>query len=148
MASEAISTLIILIASLIIAGIVASVMVGSFSSLSDVIDDRSDRAVEQIDTDVDIINDPDTVGTYDNSSGELTVYVKNTGGERIPNDPDGFDLFLDGEYQQPDSMTIQGGDDWRPGNVAEITVDTTLDDGRHQVKIVVNSNEDTMDFYV
>jgi flagellar protein FlaF len=106
----------------------------SFESISDAETDKSDRALEAQNTAISIAN-----VTHDNSTGELTVVVTNTGAAQLS--VASTDLLVDGQYQSgwEDTATVAGKDTrlWLAGEQLAITVTTPAEPDR--VKIVTES---------
>lgn len=149
MASVSASTLIIFIASILVAASVAGTMTTGVSQLGDALDDRSLDVANEVRTDIDIISDPGSDAVY--SNGDVVLLVKNTGSQSLSTDPDTLDIIIDGEYQTNVSTTIAGDEsDWRPGAVLEVTTTKTLsaDGNPHRVVVIVNDNRETFEFRV
>lgn len=149
MASVASSTLILFIASLLIAASVAGTMTTGVERIGASLGDRSADVSSEIRTDVTIISDagsPDAI--YNSSDKELTLLVKNTGSQTLSNSSSNFELMLDGEFQVSFSTRILGSETtWRPGTVVEITVpDLTLSTGDHRILLIVNGDREEFEF--
>ena len=74
------SHLIFFIASAIVASTVSGVLIAVTTNVSNSLSDRGDRLQEQLDTDFEIINDPDNIPTQ---STNYVFYLKNTGGKTL-----------------------------------------------------------------
>jgi flagellar protein FlaG len=139
-------SLILFIASIVIAAGVAGVLVDTVTGISSALDDRGADLSTEVRTDVEVISDPES-GVYDGQN--LTLYVKNTGLRTLPPSADAVDVLVDGTYQTEVTLTIVDGDDWRPHNVAELTVSgLSLPAGDHRVKLVVDGDEEVFEFNV
>lgn len=149
MASVSSSTLILFIASLLIAASVAGTMTTGVERIGAALGDRSADVSSEIRSDVTIISDagsPDAI--YNDTDEELTLLVKNTGAQRLSNSSSNIELILDGEYQTSVSTEVVGSDDaWRPGTVIEVTVSgVSLSDGDHRVLLIVNGDREEFEF--
>lgn len=152
MASVSASTLIIFIASILVAASVAGTMTTGVSQLGDALGDRSVDVAGEIRTDVAIISDPGSEAMYDDSSGNVTILVKNTGSQALSTDPTTIDVIIDGEYQSDVSTKIVSGDsDWQVGAVLEINATTSglsPDNNPHRAVVIVNDDRETVRFRV
>ena len=145
MASVSSSTLIIFIASILVAASVAGTMTSGVQQLSSALGDRSVDVSQEIETDVEIISDagsPESV--YDNET--LTLLVKNTGSESLPAAPGTFDVIVDGEYATNKDVEVVDGSSWSPGNVARVNAtDVSLNPGDHRVVVIVNGDREVLE---
>jgi len=145
-ASVSSSTLIIFIASILVAASVAGTMTSGVQQLSSALGDRSVDVSQEIETDIEIISDagsPESV--YNNSTG-LTLLVKNTGSDSLPAAPGTFDVIVDGEYATNKDVEVVDGSSWSPGNVARVNAtDVTLDTGDHRVVVIVNGDREVLE---
>jgi flagellar protein FlaG len=90
MASVSITHLILFIASLLVAASVAGVLTNEVGRLSQAINDQGLDASKDVRTDIEIISDSGSSGSiYDPNSGNVTLYVKNTGTQRLDASADG-----------------------------------------------------------
>jgi flagellar protein FlaG len=146
MADVSAPTLILFIASLVIAAGVSGVLINTVTDISNALDDRGADVSKNIRTDVEVISESDS-SVYD--SGTLTVYVKNTGSRTLPATAATFDVLVDATYQTDVGVTnVDGtGEEWRPHGVVEvaITVDLAADQD-HRLKLVVDGDEETFEF--
>lgn len=147
MASVSSETLILFIASILVAASVAGTMTTGVNRLSDALGDRSIDVSEDIRTDVEIISDPDSNAVYDNETDTVTVLVKNTGSGTLNHDPPNVDVLVDGQYRTNVSTTVVDGESWSVGNVVRLEAgDVTLDTGDHRVVVLVNGDREVMEF--
>lgn len=149
MASNSVSTLIIFIASVLIAASVAGTVTDEVGVISEAIDDRSASVSQQIRADVDIITSPGSE-VWNRSGGEnVTVLVKNTGSTSLTADPATVDMIVDGRYASPISVTVVDGETWQRGNVVRLSYDYgQMAAGDHRVTVVVEGDEDVLRFNV
>jgi flagellar protein FlaG len=146
MAEISIPTLILFIASIVIAAGVAGVLIDTVSGISNSVDDRGGDVSLSIQTDTEIISDPEA-GVYDSTNNTVTLYVKNTGVRTLPADGSSIDPFVDGVYRTNTSVTVVDGGEWTPDAVIELTIkDVSLSAGDHRVKLVVDSDEEIFSF--
>jgi len=147
MASVSSSTLIIFIASILVAASVAGTMTNGVQRLSGALGDRSVDVSREIRTDVELINDPGTPSSiYNDSTDTITLLVKNTGSQTLGAQPNTFDVLLDGTYASPSEVTVIGGGSWTEGKVARVTVDRNLTAGDHRVVVTVNGDREVLEF--
>lgn len=149
MASVSSSTLILFIASILVAASVAGTMTNGVSRLSDALGDRSIDVSHEIRTDIDVISDPGSDAVY--AGGQVVLLVKNTGSQPLSTDPNTLDIIIDGEYQTDVSTAVLGSDqDWRQGAVLEVTINKTLtaNNNPHRVVVIANDDRETFEFRV
>ena len=145
------SHLVIFIASIVVAAGVAGTLVTQVDRVSTSIVSENEDVEERIDTDIRIISDTGSDAIYDNdNNGNLTLYVKNTGGTELNVQEDDVDVLIEGSFNSPDTVSRVDDttDRWPPGTVIEVTVSdpgiNTGDDVR--VTVSVRENEDTIRF--
>jgi len=120
------------IASVIIAGAVSSVFIAVTTNISTSLSDKGDRVQERLDTDFEIINDPNNIPT---SGSDYLFYLKNIGGKELATTNETFQLLIDGDivatanYNFTDS-SIQ------PSEYTTIYVEETLLSGDHTLRVV------------
>lgn len=148
MASVSSSTLIIFIASLLVAASVAGTMTNGVQRLSGALGDRSVDVSNEIRSDVEIISDagsPDSI--YDSGTNNLTLLIKNSGSQEIAPSTDTIDVIVDGEYQTQKTIEVVDGTEWTPGNVVRLNAtDVSLSSGDHRVVIIVNGDREVLKF--
>ncbi|NIB99360.1 flagellar protein G [Halobacterium sp. R2-5] len=147
MASVSSSTLIIFIASILVAASVAGTMTNGVQRLSGALGDRSVDVSQEIRTDVELINDPGTPSSiYDSDNETITLLVKNTGSQTLAAQPGTFDVLVDGQYATPSDANVIGGESWQTGDVAEVTIVRNLTAGDHRVVVIVNGDREVLEF--
>ncbi|CQH54839.1 fla cluster protein FlaG [Halobacterium hubeiense] len=149
MASVSSSTLIIFIASILVAASVAGTMTNGVQRLSGALGDRSVDVSEQIRTDVELISDPGSPSSiYDSSDDTITLLVKNTGSKTLPARPGTFDILVNGRYVSPSNVnvTVIGGGQWQTGDVARVTLERDLSADDHRIVVTVNGDEELLEF--
>jgi flagellar protein FlaG len=144
MAEISVPTLILFIASIVVAAGVAGVLIDTVSGISNAVDDRGGDVSKSIRTDAEIISDPET-GVYDDANGTITLYVKNTGVRTLPTG--NIDPFVDGRYRTNTTVSVVDGSAWTPNAVVELTIsEVSLSSGDHRVKLVIDSDEEVFRF--
>jgi flagellar protein FlaG len=151
MASASVSSLIIFIASLVVAASVAGTLVTQVGDITHSVTDSSEDVEKNINTDIAIISDagrPDSI--YDGSA-PITVLVKNTGSGTLATDPGQLDVLVNGSYVGEGDLTVTkaggGGGSWGPGEVVKVAIDYGgLETGDHRVTVIVNGNEEVLRF--
>ncbi|MFC3476240.1 flagellar protein G [Halobacterium litoreum] len=146
MASVSSSTLIIFIASILVAASVAGTMTNGVQRLSDALGDRSVDVSQEIQTDVEIISDSASSSSiYD--GGNLTLLVKNTGSGGLAADPSVVDVIVDGTYVTNVSLSVVDGSSWGPGNVVRVTASgVDLSSGDHRAVVIVHGDREVLEF--
>ncbi|CAP13648.1 MULTISPECIES: CARDB domain-containing protein [Halobacterium] len=150
MASVSSSTLIIFIASILVAASVAGTMTNGVQRLSGALSDRSVDVSHQIETDVSIISDPGSPSAvYDGANTTLTLLVKNTGSESLPADASTINVIVDGEYKTAVSVSVVDGSGWQPGNVLKVdATNVDLSAGDHRVVVLANGDREVLELRV
>jgi flagellar protein FlaG len=145
MADVSVPSLILFIASIVIAAGVAGVLIDTVTGISGALDDRGADVAENVRTDIEVISDSEGA-VYDN--GTITLYVKNTGRRTIPATGESFDVIVDAQYRTNVSVSIaDGGAEWTPHGVVEVTIgDLSLEPGDHRVTLTVDGDEETFRF--
>lgn len=150
MADTSISSLILFIAAVTIAAGVAGTMAIVVEDISSSVDVRGDNVAEEVQSDFSIISDTGSDAVYDDENSEITLLVKNTGDTPLTPDANTIDILVNGEYVNADTVeTLDSpSSTWRPGEVARITLDHSLAEGEHRIKVHINGNEDTVIIFV
>ncbi len=139
-------TLILFIATVLVAGSVAGALTGGVNQLSSALSDRSDDVSDEIRTDVEIISDPSSDAIYDGTDN-VTLLLKNTGSRTLSADPTSIDVIINGEYRTTKETTIIDNDQWRSGDVVRMDVSTGgLTGTDHRVVVNVDGNTETFEF--
>jgi flagellar protein FlaG len=151
MASASVSSLIIFIASLVVAASVAGTLVTQVGDITHSVTDSSEDVEKNINTDIAIISDagrPDSI--YDGGA-TITVLVKNTGSGTLATDPGQLDVLVNGSYVGESDLTVTkaggGSGSWGPGEVVKVEIGYGgLETGDHRVTVIVNGNEEVLRF--
>jgi flagellar protein FlaG len=124
---------IFFIAAVIIASAVSGVFIVVVNDVTNSFSDRGDRVQEQLDTEFEIINDPDNIPT---EGSNYLFYLMNVGGSKLATTNTTFHLFIDGDiiaianYNFSDS-SIQ------PDDVTTIYIDNSeISAGERTLRVV------------
>jgi flagellar protein FlaG len=123
---------IFFVAAVIVAGMVSGVFIAVTMNVTTSLSNRGDRVTEQLNTDFDIINDPNIIPM---TGSNYVFYLKNIGGARLTTSNQTFQVFIDGEligitqyYFENTSIPVEG--------VTSLYVNTTIASGDHTLRIV------------
>jgi len=149
MADVSVPSLILFIASIVIAAGVSGVLINTVTGISGALDDRGADVAQNIRTDVEIISNADG-SVYDPGAETVTLYVKNTGRRTLPATNETFDVIFDAQYRTNVSVSIvDGSSEWRPGGVVAVEIGGLSGlGGDHQATLVVDGDEETFRFNV
>jgi len=149
MADVSVPSLILFIASIVIAAGVSGVLINTVTGISGALDDRGADVAQNIRTDVEIISNADS-SVYDSNAETVTLYVKNTGRRTLPATNQTFDVIFDAQYRTNVSVSIvDGSSEWRPGSVVAVEIGGVGSlSGDHQATLVVDGDEETFRFNV
>lgn len=151
MASVSASKLILFIASLIIAATVASTLTASVMDLDRALQGSGLAAADRIETDIEIVGDTGSDAIYNETSGNITLLVKNTGQKDLYAQPSQIDVLIDGQYatiSEIETPENTGGSGWDQGEIIRLTVPASLDSGPHRITVHVVGDEDSLRIYV
>lgn len=138
-------TLILFIATVLVAGSVAGALTGGVNQLSSALSDRSVDVSDEIRTDIEIISDSSSDAIYDGTN--VTLLLKNTGSRTLSADPTSIDVIINGEYRTSKETTIIATDEWRSGDVVRMNVTAeNIGTGDHRVVVNVDGNTETFEF--
>ncbi|WP_396612953.1 CARDB domain-containing protein [Haloferax sp. S1W] len=146
MADISVPSLILFIASIVVAAGVAGVLIDTVTGISSSVDERGGDVSTDIRTDIEVISDPEGGGLYDDANDNLSVYIKNTGLRTLPASSGGFDVIVDAQYQTNVTVTVVDGSEWRPSNVVRVDIGVALNSGDHRLKVVVDGDEEVFEF--
>jgi len=166
MPATSVSQSIWFIAAVSVALLVVGALTGVVSSLTDSVERRSDSMAGELDTEIEIINDPYAI-PYDVANSTLTVYLKNVGAKKIPLavSPINYSIvmFLTGSSAAnaftPVSITyigIGGGgapQEWVPGITiaVDFNVPGLLPNTDYRMEVTASSFKgvkDTLEFHI
>jgi len=151
-ASVSASHLILFIASMMIAASVAGVFTNSIGQLSGALSEQGLDVSSDVRTNIEIISDSGSSAVYNSNGNEnITLFIKNTGSERLAVDPGQMDIFVNGQYVTAFEVTrVEGSGAWEPGAVVEVEINppqATLS-GDVRVQVIVNSDEEVFEFRI
>lgn len=148
MASVPSSHLVIFIAAIIVSAGIAGVIVDGAELYGDSLRQAQSEHAKDVSTEIQIINDPGTpAASYEESSDTLTIYVKNVGDRIVPANPDDLTVLVNGSRYPIASVTVHDDTRWRPGTVAELTVDVVLpSNSEARIVVVVSGDRDRYEF--
>lgn len=148
MASVPSAHLVIFIAAVVVSAGIAGVIVDSAERYGHSIGESQSEYAKDVSTAVQIINDPGKpAASYDESADTLTLYVKNVGDRVIPAETEAVTVLVNGTRHPVGTVTVHGTSRWRPGTVAEVTVDVVLpSNSETRVVLVVSGDRDRYEF--
>jgi len=135
---------ILFIISVILASTVSGVLVAVTTDVSTSLSERGDRLQNQLDTDFEIINDPDQIPT---SGSDYIFYLKNTGDIRIITTNETFQILVDGIIISEVKYNFSKEYIY-PGDVVMMYVDNSeILLGDHTMRVIdLQGNEDEFTF--
>lgn len=160
MSGVSVSHAIMFIASMVVAAGVAGVLVAGVGQVGDSIADRSADTSEQIETDFEIISDPNAeeeLYELNDDGDEVELLLKNIGSTELVADEQEISILVDGRLAENFDVEPTEGDEiiWETGSVAIITIDETIDDDLNldtgedvSVHVTINGHEENIQFRV
>jgi flagellar protein FlaG len=148
------STLVIFIASILVAAGVAGTLVATVGDISNSAETKGDAITESIDADFEILNDGGGTKFYDNSTTNITFYVRNTGSNALFQNPNNINVLVNGQFEQDitiQSVTSDSNDDvWAEDEVLEIEVSLgrTLSGSGNRLTVSTKGTERSIEFSV
>ena len=148
------STLIIFIASILVAAGVAGTLVATVGDISNSAETKGDAITESIDADFEILNDGGGTKFYDNSTTNITFYIRNTGSNALFQNPNNINVLVNGQFEQDitiQSVTSDSNDDvWAEDEVLEIEVSLgrTLSGSGNRLTVSTKGTERSIEFSV
>ena len=129
------STLVIFIASILVAAGVAGTLVTTVGDISTSAETQGDAITESIDANIELLNDGGGSGFYvedefeDGHEAEITFYVRNTGSTTLIKERSELDVLVNGLFVADEDLTVtsMNGDNdaraWAEGEVIEIVIE-------------------------
>ncbi len=145
MASSAVSELVLFIVSLLVAGMIAGGLYYISQGLSDGITVRGNSISTSLQTDFEIINDPDNIPL---ESGNYVFYVRNIGKTSFVFTSDSVVVMVDGQIVPPSNLTFTNLDnsslsELRPYDVGQIAVPSAfIPSGYHRLTVVLDNGKE------
>ncbi len=125
--------IIFFIAAVIVASLVSGILISVTMNISTSLSEKGDRIQEQLDTDFEIINDPDNIPDV---GGYYRFYLKNIGGKKLVTTNETFQLFVDGDLIATTNYNFTD-ESIQSSEVTEIfVVNSTISSGGHTLRIV------------
>ena len=121
--------LIFFIAATVVATATAGIFTGVVTDLTDKASVRAKSFGDELQSEVEIINDPNAVVT----SPATVFYVKNTGSKTL--DWESMTVLVDGVVVSTTKELLGGETSFRQGAVVEVTYAATLAAGDHRVAV-------------
>jgi flagellar protein FlaG len=150
------STLIIFIASILVAAGVAGTLVTTVGEISTSAETKGDAITESIDAEIQLLNDGGGADFYtENGDGtaNVTVYVRNTGSTTLTKRPDELDVLINGLFVRNENLNVtsMNGDPesaWVEGEVIEIEIglDEQLDGSGNRLTVSTRGAERSLEF--
>ena len=152
------STLVIFIASILVAAGVAGTLVTTVGDISTSAETRGDEITESIDSDIELLNDGGGSSFYveddTNNTAEITVYVRNTGSTTLSKNKSELDVLVNGLFVQDGNLNItsMNGDDtesaWAEDEVIEIVIslDEQLSGSGNRLTVSPPGTERSLEF--
>lgn len=155
------STLVIFIASILVAAGVAGTLVTTVGDISSSAETQGDAISDSINTDIELLNDGRGSNFYqenvENGDGEtveglITLYARNAGSTNLRLDSQ-VNVLLNGRLVSSDNLTLtptNGGDPdvWTENEVIEIEISLseTLEGSGNRVSVSVEGSERSIEF--
>jgi flagellar protein FlaG len=150
------STLVIFIASILVAASVAGTLVTTVGDISSSAETQGDAVSNSIDTKIEILNDGRGSEFYkENGSGgsNVTMYVRNAGSTTLNQSADRINVLVDGQLIPSSQLTIESMESGDPERWAEdevikikIKLDKTLDGNESRITVSVEGAEKFIEF--
>lgn len=151
------STLVIFIASILVAAGVAGTLVTTVGEISTSAETKGDAITESIDSDIELLNDGGGSNFYTENDTEgtanITVYARNTGSTTLLKDPDELDVLVNGLFVSSDNLTVtsmngETGRAWAEDEVIEIEIslDEQLEGSGNRLTVAAKGAERSLEF--
>jgi flagellar protein FlaG len=154
------STLVIFIASIVVAAGVAGTLVTTVGEISTSAETQGDEITESIDANIELLNDGGGSNFYvednfaDGHAAEITVYVRNTGSTTLTKNESELDVLVNGLFVDTGNLNVtsmNGNDDrraWVEDEVIEIVIklDDPLDGSGNRLTVSPEGTERSLEF--
>lgn len=137
MAANVFSELIMFVSVLIIAAAVSGILATTTHELSLGISSKGDILTSELTQDFEIINDPDNI-PWNQTTGIISIYIKNIGKSPIPFSKDVLTVLIDGEVANISSTSVVNSnisDVIYPSMVGKLDVNYNVS-GYHTIKVI------------
>lgn len=147
--SDVVPRIVLTVAAIALAASLSLVIALQVAEIDQAWSASASESGEDLRTDVAILNDRGAAnGTYNDTAGTVTLYVRNTGTRTLGANASVVDVLVDGRYQAAPEVTVLSGEDWEPGGVVRIRVSIDLETGRsHRAVVIVDGARDEIEFY-
>jgi len=152
------STLVIFIASILVAAGVAGTLVATVGDISNSAETKGDAITESIDADFEILNDGGGGNFYkDGADTNITFYVRNTGSNALFQNKNDINVLINGQFVASDKLAIDSvanddgsADAWSQKEVLEIVVslDRELNGSDNRLTVSTKGTERSIEFSV
>jgi flagellar protein FlaG len=150
------STLVIFIASILVAAGVAGTLVTTVGEISTSAETKGDEITDSIDADIELLNDGGGADFYtENGDGtaNVTVYVRNTGSTTLSKDPNELDVLINGLFVREGNLNVtsmngDSGSAWAEDEVIEIEIelDEQLEGSGNRLTVATGGAERSLEF--
>lgn len=141
---QSIESLLLLVATLAVAGMVTGIIINISGDVSSTITETTGGEVDQVNANIEIVSDIGSSGVYDSGTNTLTLLVQNTGERELERDE--ILIQVDGKYVDIDSFEVIDDSVWVENNIARITATTEIS-GENRVTVYVQGDDDTIHIY-
>ena len=152
------STLVIFIATILVAAGVAGTLVTTVGDISNSAETQGDEITESINANIELLNDGGGSGFYteddDAGTANVTVYVRNTGSTTLVKEADELDVLVNGLFVASEKLNItsmNGADGeraWAEDEVIEIVIelDEQLEGSGNRLTVSPPGAEQSLEF--
>ena len=157
------STLVIFIATVLVAAGVAGTLVTTVGDISNSAETQGDEIANSINANIELLNDGGGSGFYieeddgtfdDGQEAKITVYARNTGSTALIKNDDELDVLVNGLFVAEENLEItsMNGDDdqraWAEDEVIEIVIelDETLEGSGNRLTVSPAGTERSLEF--
>ena len=125
--------IVFFIAAVIVAGAVSGIFTAVTMDISKSLTEKCDRLKDKLDTDFEIINDPENIPI---SAGYYLFYVKNIGDKKIETTNVTFQVFVDGNIIGKNNYYFSSSYVLQSDVVTLYISSTEITSGSHKLKLV------------
>ena len=152
------STLVIFIASILVAAGVAGTLVTTVGDISTSAETQGDAITESIDANIELLNDGGGSDFYvedeEEETATITFYVRNTGSTTLAKERSELDVLVNGLFVADEDLTVtsMNGDDgeraWAEDEVIEIVIelDEPLEGSGNRLTVSTKGTERSLEF--
>lgn len=144
MVRASVGHLVLFVAAVSVSALLVGNIVTEAGLYAQSVENEGDREAAAIDADIEIINDPDAGAVYNETSENVTLYVKNVGGGTL--DPEAIDVVLNGKFATVAERRVIDGDAWRRNHVLAVTLEHPLVGGTNRALVQIDGSRDLLSF--